>query len=89
MPRRRRFCRAGFPIHVIQRGINRQLCFTSDADMAAYAHWLAEGAQKFEVHLHGWVFMVSGNSIPISHSLDQFLPTSKAVIATAMFLSRY
>jgi putative transposase len=44
---------------VIQRGINRQICFTSDADMAAYAHWLAEGAQKFEVHLHGWVFMTN------------------------------
>jgi putative transposase len=59
MPRRRRFCPAGFPIHVIQRGINRQICFASDADIAAYAHWLAEGAQKFEVCVHGWVFMTN------------------------------
>ncbi len=59
MARRRRFCPAGFPIHVIQRGINRQICFTSDADLGAYAHWLAEGAKKFGVQLHGWVFMTN------------------------------
>ncbi len=57
MPRRRRFCPAGFPVHVIQRGINQQICFASDEDIAAYANWLAEGARKFDVHLHGWVFM--------------------------------
>ena len=57
MPRPRRFCPANFPAHVIQRGINRQICFTSDADIAAYAHWLAAGALKFRVQLHGWTFM--------------------------------
>lgn len=59
MPRRRRFCPAGFPVHVIQRGHNRQICFTSDADIAAYAHWLAEGARKYHVAIHGWVFMTN------------------------------
>lgn len=57
MPRPRRFCPANFPAHVIQRGINRQICFTSDADIAAYAHWLAAGALKFRIQLHGWTFM--------------------------------
>lgn len=57
MPRRRRTCPAGMTIHVIQRGNNRQICFTSDADMAAYASWLAEGACKYGVEIHGWVFM--------------------------------
>jgi len=47
MPGRARFCSAGYPIHVIQRGNNRQAIFTSDADLAAYAHWLAEGAERF------------------------------------------
>ncbi len=59
MPRQRRFCPVGYPIHVIQRGINHQICFASDADIAAYAHWLAEGAQKYEVDIHGWVFMTN------------------------------
>ena len=58
MPRRLRFCPAGYPVHVIQRGINRQICFTSDSDMAAYANWLAEGAEKFSIQLHGWVLVI-------------------------------
>jgi putative transposase len=46
-------------VHVIQRGNNRQTLFTSDRDIAAYAHWLAEGAEKFDLHVHGWVFMTN------------------------------
>ena len=59
MPRRLRFCPDGFPVHIIQRGINRQACFACDEDIAAYAHWLAEGAIKFEVDIHAWVFMTN------------------------------
>ena len=59
MPRRRRQCPAGVPVHVIQRGNNRQVCFASDADLKAYAHWLAEGAEKFSVAIHAWVFMTN------------------------------
>ena len=59
MTRRRRFCPAGCPIHVIQRGINRQICFACDADIAAYANWLATGAKKYEVEINGWVFMTN------------------------------
>ena len=35
MPRRRRVCPAGIPAHIIQRGNNRQVVFTSDKDIAA------------------------------------------------------
>jgi len=59
MPRKARFCPAGYPIHIIQRGNNRQAIFSCDADMAAYAHWLAEGAERFGVSIHGWVFMTN------------------------------
>ncbi len=59
MPRKARFCPAGFPVHLIQRGNNRQAIFTCDADLAAYAHWLAEGAERFDVAIHGWVFMTN------------------------------
>ena len=82
MPRRPRFCPAGFPVHVIQRGIDRQICFTSDADMAAYANWLAEGAQKFEVHLHGWVFMTNHVHLLLTPQHD------KAVSKLMQFLGR-
>jgi hypothetical protein len=59
MPRKSRFCPAGYPIHVIQRGNNRQAIFTCDADMAAYSHWLSEGAKRFGVCIHGWVLMTN------------------------------
>lgn len=57
MPRRPRLCPPGFPCHVIQRGINRRTCFTCESDRIAYAHWLEEAADKFEVAIHAWVFM--------------------------------
>jgi putative transposase len=44
---------------VIQRGNNRQTIFTCVDDLAAYANWLAEGAQQYEVAIHGWVFMTN------------------------------
>ena len=59
MPRRRRLCPPGLPVHVVQRGNNRQICFASDADMKAYANWLYEGAGKFGVDIHAWVFMTN------------------------------
>ena len=59
MPRRRRYCPVGIPVHVIQRGNNRQTLFTRDSDFAAYAHWLSEGARSFQVEVHGWVFMTN------------------------------
>ena len=59
MPRRRRYCPVGIPVHVIQRGNNRQKLFTSDSDLAAYAHWLSDAAGRFQVEVHGWVFMTN------------------------------
>jgi putative transposase len=59
VPRRPRICPAGIPVHAIQRGNNRQTLFTSDKDVVAYAHWLEEGAVKFDVQVHGWVFMTN------------------------------
>jgi putative transposase len=47
------------PVHVVQRGNNRQVCFAKVADMAAYANWLDEYAKKFDVEVHGWVFMTN------------------------------
>jgi len=47
------------PQHIIQRGNNRQACFGSDEDFAAYAHWLEEYARKFQVAIHAWVFMTN------------------------------
>jgi hypothetical protein len=39
MPCRPRYCLGGLPVHVLQRGNNREVCFAKEADMAAYANW--------------------------------------------------
>jgi len=70
MPRRARFCPAGYPAHVIQRGNNRPAIFTCDADLAAYAHWLADGAERFEVAVHGWAFMTNHVHLLVTASTD-------------------
>ena len=57
MARLPRICLPRIPQHVIQRGNNRQACFGSEEDFAAYAHWLDEYARKFRVAIHAWVFM--------------------------------
>lgn len=59
MARLTRLCPLGIPQHVAQRGNNRQPCFASDEDMAAYAHWLAEAAIRYGVDIHAWVFMTN------------------------------
>ncbi|MCB1772804.1 MAG: transposase [Gammaproteobacteria bacterium] len=57
MARRRRLTPPRIPQHIIQRGNNRQSCFAGDVDFAAYANWLHEAAEKYEVALHAWVLM--------------------------------
>ncbi len=59
MPRRPRFCPAGYPVHVIQRGNNRNIIFTCDEDMALYSRWLQDGAEKYGLLIHAWVFMTN------------------------------
>jgi len=59
MPRRHRDCPPGVAIHVIQRGNNRQICFAEEADIKAYANWLREGAEKYSIAIHAWVFMTN------------------------------
>lgn len=59
MPRKRRICPPGLPVHVVQRGNNRQACFADEADRKAYANWLGEAAAKYAVSIHAWVFMTN------------------------------
>lgn len=61
MPRRPRTDLAGFPLHLIQRGNNRESCFLTDDDRALYLHWLGHALREFAVELHAWVLM--GNHV--------------------------
>ena len=55
MARLPRISPVGVPVHIIQRGNNRQVCFVSDEDHGAYAGWLKEYSEKYKVDIHAWV----------------------------------
>jgi putative transposase len=59
MPRRARLSLPGVPLHLIQRGNNRQTCFFADEDYRFYLDWLGEYAGKFGCHIHAYVLMTN------------------------------
>ena len=59
MPRRPRLTLAGVPLHLIQRGNNRQVCFFTDEDYRCYLDWLNEYARKSECDIHAYVLMTN------------------------------
>lgn len=71
MPRKSRCLRVGMPAHIIQRGVNKQICFASDEDVAAYANWLFEGSLKFGVLIHAWVFMTNHVHLLVTPTRDR------------------
>ena len=59
MARLPRVSPVGVPVHLIQRGNNRQSCFAAEEDYAAYLAWLKEYSDKFKVDVHAWVLMTN------------------------------
>jgi|GEM_PF-2415562 len=59
MARLNRLCPIGVAQHIIQCGNNRQVCFNGDEDMAAYANWLEEFSERYQVQIHAWVLMTT------------------------------
>ena len=54
MPRRPRIHIAGMPLHVVQRGHNREACFFTDEDYLAYREWLGEALKTTGCELHAY-----------------------------------
>jgi putative transposase len=59
MPRRSRIIMPGIPLHIIQRGNNRQACFFADEDYLSYLDWLAEYAKSTRCLIHAFVLMTN------------------------------
>jgi putative transposase len=59
MPRRPRIILPGVPLHVIQRGNNREACFYADDDCSAYLGWLEEYARHSGCAVHAYVLMTN------------------------------
>ncbi len=52
MPRRARVSLPEVPLHIIQRGNNRQACFYAEEDYGFYLDCLQEYAIKTRCHVH-------------------------------------
>ncbi len=59
MPRRARLALPNVPLHIIQRGNNRQACFFADEDYRVYLDWLGEYANKTGCQIHAYVLMTN------------------------------
>ena len=59
MARLPRFFVRGYPLHVIQRGNNREDVFSEDADYHIYLEWLTEAANRHGCAIHAYVLMTN------------------------------
>jgi putative transposase len=59
MPRRARIQLDGVPLHIVQRGHNREPCFFSEEDYSSYLHWLNEALAESQCALHAYVLMTN------------------------------
>lgn len=59
MPRRPRVLLADYPLHIVQRGINREPCFFTDEDYYCYLHWLEESARACGCAIHAYALMTN------------------------------
>jgi putative transposase len=59
MPRRARIQIDNIPLHIVQRGHNREPCFFSADDYSGYLHWLGEALTEIECALHAYVLMTN------------------------------
>lgn len=59
MPRRPRVVLPGVPLHLIQRGNNRQACFYAEDDYRFYLEWLQTYARDARCAVHAYVLMTN------------------------------
>ena len=64
----------GYPHHIIQRGNNRQVIFSSVADYNILLALLQENAQKFGVAVHAYVLMSNHFHLLATPETDDGLP---------------
>ncbi|MBK7764912.1 MAG: transposase [Sulfuritalea sp.] len=59
MPRRPRILVPDHPLHIVQRGINREPCFFAEADYQCYLHWLEEAARDCGCAMRAYALMTN------------------------------
>lgn len=75
------------PVHVIQRGNNRQACFYHTKDYAVYLKKLKECAQKFTVKVHCFVLMT--NHVHLLLTANDYTGISNVMQSLGRYYVRY
>jgi putative transposase len=71
MARRERPRVAGLPVHIIQRGNNRQVCFYAEADHRFFLRQLSELATRCWCKVHAYVLMTNHVHLLLTPSLPE------------------
>ena len=74
MPRRARVHLDGVPLHIVQRGHNREPCFFGEDDYLSYLHWLGEALAEAECRLHAYVLMTNHVHLLLTPKRAEKLP---------------
>ena len=74
MPRRPRTHLDGQPLHIVQRGHNRDACFLVEEDYQAYLGWLAEALITSGCQLHTYVLMTNHVHLLITPDKAESVP---------------
>jgi putative transposase len=69
VPRHARLQVAGLPVHIIQRGNNRQACFFAEDDYRFFLDHLAQLAARFRCSVHAYVLITNHFHLLISAEL--------------------
>lgn len=75
------------PLHVIQRGNNRQACFFTDTDYTVYLDKLKEYSRKYKVHVHSYILMT--NHVHLLITPREVDATSQLMQALGRYYVRY
>jgi putative transposase len=70
MARRHRQCIPDMPMHIVQRGNNRQPCFVHRNDYARYLEYLDDAMNRYAVSIHAYVLMTNHVHLLATPSTD-------------------
>jgi len=74
MPRRPRIQLDNVPLHIVQRGHNREACFSGVEDYQSYLYWLEEALHNHDCKLHAYVLMTNHVHLLLTPKKANFVP---------------
>jgi len=74
MPRRPRIHLGEMPVHIAQRGLNREACFFCEEDYQSDMHWLGEALTKEDTQLHAYALLTNHVHLLISPTSCESVP---------------